>query len=836
MKVTKHQNTSVLPILQSGQGFVWTPEGLKAEELATWEDVPEDIKQLAKDINDREYEEHRRNNDVRFTGEKALEPEDWKFAAALAGGIGTAQAASTMGWVPAITTDVASGIGGTTVGYGSNWVGQKIDNKFGTNVTPWLTVVGSLIGGAGGYRAGYKGAVKGAKYAVDNGIRGYSDFKPAIQEQILPTPQATQEPILNVGWAPKQTTGVRRAGDLTEMYYPGRWDVVEEGANPFGVWLQGKFGIPRTDITNPGKGAKAKRARELFAERPQYSGQVTLDKPIQTVGEVPNRSALSYDAERMGADGIIYNNVYDNGYNNNQVVFSFKRPELDKGYKFFERPSKLTDAEKMGIPKGERNQPVKIKSKEEINVNNFLQNELRQEDIPLRLKIDHINYYGNPEKIKEFNRTLNDYISTLPNEIDSRFAPFQTDYGGLRPSIATEGYRRYLDELGLDASDVSDEDLAKLLTSYHKTLQSETTGKLKNVVAWHSSPNNFEEFNFQKNLGLNTGNTGEIGPGNYFSITAAPYGFKGGKPNMQPYIITDVLSTPSGKIMQEKGLLPDIQILRGNPNREQIVQKMIDDIPQKDNRAYINTNAAFDGFYVPSKIDGEIMLRRNTGIKSLYPHPSRFVRNEDGTVSLLPSNWDDPRVNFKQGGQLPKLQPGGLISSPEEAEQYRYERAVNNANRYAQRKPLEELNNSKLGKTLDYVDLGADVVSMTGIPYVSQAAGAVGTITGMPQAIAGGKEWLLDMSREGLKFPTLDQGVAMAKLIPTGGLFDKAGMKALLTKTGPIKGLKWRKILSRWIPNAINLGSDTYEIIKNKQGGTLPYYLKYFNYDTTKEK
>jgi hypothetical protein len=72
--------------------------------------------------------------------------------------------------------------------------------------------------------------------------------------------------------------------------------------------------------------------------------------------------------------------------------------------------------------------------------------------------------------------------------------------------------------------------------------------------------------------------------------------------------------------------------------------------------------------------------------------------------------------------------------------------------------------------------------------------------------------------------------------MPMGGLFDKAGMKALLTKTGPIKGLKWRKILSRWIPNAINLGSDTYEIVKNKQGGTLPYYLKCFNYGTTKEK
>ena len=55
---------------------------------------------------------------------------------------------------------------------------------------------------------------------------------------------------------------------------------------------------------------------------------MSFKKPIQTIGEVPDRSLLSYEAEKMGADGIIYNGVYDNGYNNNQVVFSFNRPEL----------------------------------------------------------------------------------------------------------------------------------------------------------------------------------------------------------------------------------------------------------------------------------------------------------------------------------------------------------------------------------------------------------------------------------------------------------------------------------------------------------------------------
>lgn len=66
-----------------------------------------------------------------------------------------------------------------------------------------------------------------------------------------------------------------------------------------------------------------------------------------TIGEVPNRSALSYQADNMGADGLIYNGVYDNGYNNNQVILSFRRPELTK--------IQLSEAELKGVPKNVRN-------------------------------------------------------------------------------------------------------------------------------------------------------------------------------------------------------------------------------------------------------------------------------------------------------------------------------------------------------------------------------------------------------------------------------------------------------------------------------------------------
>lgn len=81
------------------------------------------------------------------------------------------------------------------------------------------------------------------------------------------------------------------------------------------------YQIEKSIYVNP----KAAKARALFANRPyRVPGTLKLDKPIQTVGEVSNRAALTKSAEQMGADGVIFNNVYDNGYSNNQVIFSFK--------------------------------------------------------------------------------------------------------------------------------------------------------------------------------------------------------------------------------------------------------------------------------------------------------------------------------------------------------------------------------------------------------------------------------------------------------------------------------------------------------------------------------
>lgn len=162
-------------------------------------------------------------------------------------------------------------------------------------------------------------------------IRNYIISR-ALNKEVRNTALPQESFSFNIGWGPRQTIGVTHASESSNplgLYNPDRWDVINEGANPFGVWFQGKWGTPRTISNSTAeKAVKAQRARNLFARRPFiHSGELTLNKPIIVNGEVPSRSALSWQAERMGADGIVYNNVYDNGFNNNQIIHSFKLPE-----------------------------------------------------------------------------------------------------------------------------------------------------------------------------------------------------------------------------------------------------------------------------------------------------------------------------------------------------------------------------------------------------------------------------------------------------------------------------------------------------------------------------
>lgn len=207
-----------------------------------------------------------------------------------------------------------------------------------TDYATLATGLGSLLS-KGASMAGKQVGKQMAKRAVGKEFTRQSKYL-ATPNNMLPN---------NVGWGPRQSIHVVHDTDAPTkltLYSPERWDAIHEGAPEAGIWYQGKFGNPRTAANHsiPGKAEKAAKARERFAKRPyRVEGDLELERPIVTVGDVPNRAALERAADKMSADGVIFNNVYDNGYSNNQVIFSL-RDDLKNGRVFKKGAKPKVDA------------------------------------------------------------------------------------------------------------------------------------------------------------------------------------------------------------------------------------------------------------------------------------------------------------------------------------------------------------------------------------------------------------------------------------------------------------------------------------------------------------
>jgi hypothetical protein len=207
-----------------------------------------------------------------------------------------------------------------------------------TDYATLATGLGSLLS-KGASMAGRYAGKQMAKRAVGK------EFKKGTKHLATPNNMLPN----NVGWGPRQSIHVVHDTDAPTkltLYSPERWDAIHEGAPEVGIWYQGKLGNPRTAANHsiPGKAEKAAKARERFAKRPyRVEGDLELERPIVTVGDVPNRAALERAADKMSADGVIFNNVYDNGYSNNQVIFSL-RDDLKNGRVFKKGAKPKVDA------------------------------------------------------------------------------------------------------------------------------------------------------------------------------------------------------------------------------------------------------------------------------------------------------------------------------------------------------------------------------------------------------------------------------------------------------------------------------------------------------------
>lgn len=192
--------------------------------------------------------------------------------------------------------------------------------------------IGNLAGGFGMRNFGPK-----LKPVKDMAVGGNKWARARVISKTINKGTPSVEPLPNnVGWGPRQSIHVTHDANTSnklQLHSPERWDAVYEGAPEAGIWYQGKVGNPRTAANHsvPGKAEKAAAARDRFAKRPyRVEGDLELERPIVTVGDVADRAALERAADKMSADGVIFNNVYDNGYSNNQVIFSL-RDDLKNG-------------------------------------------------------------------------------------------------------------------------------------------------------------------------------------------------------------------------------------------------------------------------------------------------------------------------------------------------------------------------------------------------------------------------------------------------------------------------------------------------------------------------
>lgn len=235
---------------------------------------------------------------------------------------------------------LSGAIGSTTVDEATRELSKGKYNTWGDMMTSAgmnpifaeLTNPGSYIGLHGFNKFG-----PGLKPVEDLAIGGNKWARARVISKTIDKGTPSVEPLPNnVGWGPRQSIHVTHDANTSnklQLHSPERWDAVYEGAPEAGIWYQGKVGNPRTAANHsvPGKAEKAAAARDRFAKRPyRVEGDLELERPIVTVGDVPNRAALERAADKMGADGVIFNNVYDNGYSNNQVIFSL-RDDLKNG-------------------------------------------------------------------------------------------------------------------------------------------------------------------------------------------------------------------------------------------------------------------------------------------------------------------------------------------------------------------------------------------------------------------------------------------------------------------------------------------------------------------------
>ena len=392
-----------------------------------------------------------------------------------------------------------------------------------------------------------------------------------------------------------------------------------------------------------------------------------MDKAMKA-GEV-DKTALTAASKVSAPSSIQYTPEISSELNNSYLGF-LQQP-----------PKRISLAEHAGIPKGERSTQKSVelengffrkddrttfqnaspqivedtrplidlsqyKIQEELdNATRILEHQLRDwNKVPISFNT------GDPNILKQYAGSL--------SEVDPRFLRSDGNQ-----SFYIQQFRQYLADTYGPTKSLTDEELAKILTAEYKRLSEQQTGLAKGKILFHGSQSYPERFDWRM-TGTSTGNMGYVGPANYFRNYPSYYGFQksrfGGTDSnrFQPFLIDNVTSIPLASNLVEKGILPHY-ISPGSYGKEDYISKVLN--PAIEHAKESNILIVDDISMYPQNFESlpisrefpllEFGITRNSGIKSLFPHPSTIVRNADGTFTVN-RNWNDLRVNHKNGGKF----------------------------------------------------------------------------------------------------------------------------------------------------------------------------------------
>lgn len=255
---------------------------------------------------------------------------------------GAGVSAASIGVIPTLAAETGGIAGGYYGSIGGAKLGQHIDQKYGTNTTPWLSLAGGLVGGvAGGY-----GGLKGGQLTVKAGKKAADVAENAVNDVIIY--KAKKDGRLEFIDEPTTYTGYHQSN--SEIYEPDfnfeRWDVVNHGADKKGMFF-----------------TEGSPADSGFLSKRKFTSQwdIGSNKTFVQHGEIKGlfggknniRNRIVSHGRKNGADVVLFDGIADNQLQNQRIIFATDNAKFNlKNHNYYDRLKPISDLDRANIMTG----------------------------------------------------------------------------------------------------------------------------------------------------------------------------------------------------------------------------------------------------------------------------------------------------------------------------------------------------------------------------------------------------------------------------------------------------------------------------------------------------